>query len=59
MTERTLIPRVTDIIEAIERIRSIITDVTLDAFDSDWQKRWLVERGIEIISERAVISAPS
>ena len=51
MAERTLIPRLTDIIEAIERIRSIITDVTLDAFETDWQKRWLVERGIEIISE--------
>jgi uncharacterized protein with HEPN domain len=51
MAERTLIPRLTDIIEAIERIRSIITDVTLDAFEADWQKRWLVERGVEIVSE--------
>ncbi|MDF2116939.1 DUF86 domain-containing protein [Roseiarcaceae bacterium H3SJ34-1] len=25
--------------------------VSLDAFEADWQKRWLVERGIEIISE--------
>ena len=23
----------------------------LDAFETDWQKRWLVERGVEIISE--------
>ena len=51
MTGRTLIPRLTDIIEAIERIHSVMTDVTLDAFEADWQKRWLVERGIEIISE--------
>jgi uncharacterized protein with HEPN domain len=51
MAERTPIPRLTDIIEAIERIRSTVTDVTLDAFEADWKKRWLVERGIEIISE--------
>jgi uncharacterized protein with HEPN domain len=51
MAERTLIPRLTDIIEAIERIRSTIADVTLDAFEADWQKRWLVERGVEIVSE--------
>jgi uncharacterized protein with HEPN domain len=25
--------------------------VTLDAFEADWRKRWLVERGVEIISE--------
>ena len=23
----------------------------LDAFETDWRKRWLVERGIEIVSE--------
>jgi uncharacterized protein with HEPN domain len=51
MAERTLSPRLTDIIEAIERIRSIITGVTLDAFEADWQKRWLVEPGVEIVSE--------
>jgi uncharacterized protein with HEPN domain len=29
-----------------------VTDgTTLDEFESDWQKRWLVERGVEIISE--------
>ena len=25
--------------------------MTLDVFEGDWQKRWLVERGVEIISE--------
>ena len=24
---------------------------SLDAFEADWQKQWLVERGVEIISE--------
>jgi uncharacterized protein with HEPN domain len=35
MANRTLIPRLTDILEAIERIRSILIDVTLDAFEAD------------------------
>jgi uncharacterized protein with HEPN domain len=43
--------RLTDIIEAIEHVYHETADVTLDAFKADWRKRWLVERGIEIISE--------
>jgi uncharacterized protein with HEPN domain len=46
-----LAPRLTDILEAIENIRSETAGVTLDAFEADWRKRWLVERGVEIISE--------
>jgi len=45
------VPRLTDIVEAIEHIRSETAGVTLDAFEADWRKRWLVERGVEIISE--------
>jgi uncharacterized protein with HEPN domain len=59
MADHTLIPRLTDIIEAIERIRSVVTDVTLDAFETDWQKRWLVERVSRSYPRRAVISAPN
>jgi uncharacterized protein with HEPN domain len=51
MTERSSLPRLIDIIEAIEHIYSVTAGVTLDAFETDWQKRWLVERGVEIISE--------
>jgi uncharacterized protein with HEPN domain len=51
MAEHSSLPRLTDIIEAIEHINSVTAGVTLDAFEADWQKRWLVERGIEIISE--------
>ena len=51
MAAPALAPRLTDIIEAIENIRSETTGVTLDAFEADWRKRWLVERGVEIISE--------
>jgi len=48
---RTPIARLTDIVEAIELIREEMADVTLPAFEHDRRKRWLVERGIEIISE--------
>jgi uncharacterized protein with HEPN domain len=56
MTERTVAPRLADIIEAIERIRRVSDGVTLEAFEQNWEKRCLVERGIEIISEAIVIS---
>lgn len=26
-------------------------DLPLDVFEADWQRQWLVERGVEIISE--------
>jgi uncharacterized protein with HEPN domain len=48
---RSLIPRLTDIIEAIERIHVVLGDRPLDVFETDWQQQWLVERGVEIISE--------
>jgi len=51
MTAHSLIPRLTDIIEAIERINGVMGDIPLDSFEADWQKQWLVERGVEIISE--------
>ena len=51
MTERIVAPRLADIIEAIERIRRVLDVVTLEAFEQNWEKRWLVECGIEIISE--------
>ncbi|MGA9866945.1 MAG: HepT-like ribonuclease domain-containing protein [Acetobacteraceae bacterium] len=51
MTGPSSIPRLTDIIEAIGLIRAEMVGVTLRAFEPDKRKRWLVERGIEIISE--------
>ena len=51
MAPASPVPRVTDIVEAIELIRSEMAGVTLQAFEQDKRKRWLVERGIEIISE--------
>ncbi len=44
-------PRLIDIIEAIENVRGETVGLSLDGFEADWRKRWLVERGVEIISE--------
>jgi len=40
-----------DIIEAIEQVRPVLGDMPLEAFEAEWEKQWLVERGVEIISE--------
>jgi uncharacterized protein with HEPN domain len=40
-----------DILEAIERIEAITKGKTLQEFSANWQLRWLVQRGIEVISE--------
>lgn len=51
MDDASAIPRLTNIVEAIERIRSEMAGISLDAFEEDWRRQWLVERGVEIISE--------
>jgi uncharacterized protein with HEPN domain len=51
MPKRSPVARLTDIVEAIELIQTDMAGVTIDAFEADRRKRWLVERGIEIISE--------
>lgn len=51
MTAPSLIPRLTDIVEAIEHIYEALGTVSSDAFEADWQCQWIVERGILIISE--------
>jgi uncharacterized protein with HEPN domain len=51
MPDPSPIARLTDIVEAAEIIRNEMVEVTLDAFETDRRKRWLVERGVEIISE--------
>jgi uncharacterized protein with HEPN domain len=45
------LPRLTDIVEAIERNRHVLGNIPLEAFESDWQRQWLVERGVQIVSE--------
>ena len=51
MRQSSSIARLNDILEAIAHICAEMVDVSLDAFERDWRKRWLVERGVEIISE--------
>ncbi len=51
MARRSPIPALTDIVEASERLRAKLAGVPLDVFEKDWEARWIVERGIEIISE--------
>jgi uncharacterized protein with HEPN domain len=51
MADHSIIPRLTDIVEAIERIHAALGGIPFNVFKTDWQRQWLVERGIEIISE--------
>jgi uncharacterized protein with HEPN domain len=51
MTAHSLVARLTDMVEAIERIRSELKDISLEEFENDWRRQWLVERGIEIVPE--------
>jgi uncharacterized protein with HEPN domain len=51
MADRSVVLRLTDIVEAIERIRQVIGNLDLEEFEADWRQQWLVERGVEIISE--------
>ena len=40
-----------DMLNAVARIRRILEGVALEEIEEDGDKRWLVERGIKIISE--------
>jgi uncharacterized protein with HEPN domain len=43
--------RLSEIVEAIDRLRDIVGDASFEALEGDWQRQWLIERGLEIISE--------
>jgi uncharacterized protein with HEPN domain len=51
MPDRSLVLRLTDMIEAIERIQSVVSGLSLEEFENSWEHQWLVERGVLIISE--------
>lgn len=51
MAARTIAVRLLDIISAIDHVRDEAEGASLEIFKSDWRKLWVVERGIEIISE--------
>jgi uncharacterized protein with HEPN domain len=47
MTSRSTTAWLHDIVEAIGNIRAAMQDVSPESFEADWQKRWVVERGVE------------
>ncbi len=51
MPPSSVIPYLTDIIEAIEDIRERAGLTPLGVFKQDWEQQWIVQRGIEIVSE--------
>jgi len=51
MQRSSSVLRLADMVEAIERVRGLMDGVALDAFGGDWQRQWLVQRGVEIVSE--------
>jgi uncharacterized protein with HEPN domain len=51
MPDRSAIARLADIVEACERVRALLCGVPLEVFEADWSNQWIVERGIEIVSE--------
>ncbi len=58
MTEHTTSPYLTDIVDAIARVRGLLGDMPLETFKADWEKQWAIERGVEIISEASRRLAP-
>ena len=42
MVARSLVPRLTDIVEAIERIHDVLENISIQAFETDWQRQWFV-----------------
>ncbi len=51
MSPSSSVARLTDIVDAIDLITAELDGISIRAFEMDKRKRWLVERGIEIISE--------
>jgi uncharacterized protein with HEPN domain len=51
MAEKSLEPHLRDIIGAIEHIYSKVRDIDLETFQDDLDRRRIVERNVEIISE--------
>jgi uncharacterized protein with HEPN domain len=44
MPDRSLVLRLTDMIETIERIQSVVSGLGLEEFENSWEHQWLVER---------------
>ncbi len=51
MVEKSAEAALKDIVSAIEHIREKVEGVSFEIFEADWECRWVVERGAEIVSE--------
>jgi uncharacterized protein with HEPN domain len=51
MPPSSIAPYLTDIIEAIGHVREKSGSTPLEAFKQDWEQQWIVQRGLEIVSE--------
>lgn len=51
MARSSVTLRLAEIIEAIDRLHEVVGGASFDALEGDWQRQWLIERGLEIISE--------
>ncbi len=51
MAEKSAEAALKDIVSAIEHIREKVDSVPFEMFEADWERRWVVERGAEIVSE--------
>ena len=49
--DKSIRPRLTDIVEAIELITAELAGTDLHTFSDNRRQRWIVERGLEIVSE--------
>ena len=51
MARRSVTLRLDDMIEAATRVREVLGDLSIESLEADWQRHWLLQRGIEITSE--------
>ena len=51
MPPSSVAPYLTDIIKASEHVREKAGTTPLDAFRQDWEQQWIVQRGLEIVSQ--------
>ena len=53
MAASSLAPRLTDILDGIEHIRAEMAGVSIEAFEADWRRRWLVSAALRSFPRRA------
>lgn len=51
MPNRSITLRLDDMIEAATRVREVLGDLSIEELEDNWQRHWMIQRGIEIISE--------